>query len=123
MYKEFVGKVAIGRNKSYAYIDSIGQGGVWSGFDGKSNGLVDILGGMSDALDVAVNKAGLSGKEYEVKEYPPAPLFNFNFFMPKIPGFRLEEESIIKDIKFRFQYNGIPLPVLPLEDMDYVPLN
>jgi len=42
--------------------------------------------------------------------------------MPKIPGFRLEEESIIKDIKFRLQYNGIPLPVLPLEDMDYVPL-
>ena len=35
----------------------------------------------------------------------------------------LEEESIIKDIKFRLQYNGIPLPVLPLEDMDYVPLN
>jgi protease-4 len=123
MYKEFVGKVAAGRNKSFAFIDSIGQGRVWSGFDGKNNGLVDILGGMSDALDVAVNKAGLSGKEYEVKEYPPAPLFNFNFFMPKIPGFRLEEESIIKDIKFRFQYNGIPLPVLPLEDMDYVPLN
>jgi protease-4 len=122
MYKEFVGKVAIGRNKSYAYIDSIGQGRVWSGFDGKSNGLVDILGGMSDALDVAVNKAGLSGEEYEVKEYPPAPLFNFNVFMPKIPGFRLEEEPVIKNIKFRLQYNGIPLPVLPLEDMDYVPL-
>jgi protease-4 len=122
MYKEFVGKVAVGRNKSFAYIDSVGQGRVWSGFDGKSNGLVDILGGMSEALEIAVNKAGLSGEEYEVKEYPPPPLFNFNFFMPKIPGFRLEEESTIKNITFRLQYNGIPLPILPLEDMDYVPL-
>ena len=122
MYKEFVGKVALGRNKSSAYIDSIGQGRVWSGFDGKNNGLIDVLGGMSDALEIATNKAGLSGKEYEVKEYPPAPLINFNIFMPKIPGFRLEEESTIKNIKFRFQYNGIPMPVLPLEDMNYVPL-
>ena len=122
MYKEFVDKVAIGRNKSSAYIDSIGQGRVWSGFDGKNNGLVDILGGMSDAIDIAVNKAGLSGKEFEVKEYPPSPLFNFSQLMPKIPGLGLEEESIIKNIKFRLQYNGIPMPVLPLEDMDYVPL-
>jgi protease-4 len=122
MYREFVGKVAMGRNKSYASIDSIGQGRVWSGFDGKNKGLVDILGGMSEALDIAVNKAGLSEKEYKVKEYPPAPLFNFSQFMPKIPGFRLEEESTVKNIKFRLQYNGIPLPVVPLEDMDYVPL-
>ena len=122
MYKEFVGKVAMGRNKSSVYIDSIGQGRVWSGYDGKNKGLVDILGGMPEALEIAVNKAGLMGEEYEVKEYPPAPLFNFNFLMPKIPGFQIEEEPIIRNIKFRLKYNGIPLPVLPLEDMDYVPL-
>lgn len=122
-YKEFVRKVATGRNRSSAYIDSIGQGRVWSGYDGKDNGLVDILGGMPVAIDIAVNKSGLSGEEYEVKEYPPAPFFNLSFFMPKLPGLRVEEEPIIKNIKFRLQYNEIPLPVLPLEDMDYVPLN
>ena len=122
-YKDFVAKVAGGRNKSSAYIDSIGQGRVWSGFDGKNNGLVDILGGMPEAIEIAVNKAGLLGEEYEVKEYPPAPLFNFSFFLPKIPGTQIEEEPIIKNIKFRLRYNGIPMPVLPLEDMNYVPLN
>jgi protease IV len=122
-YKNFVSKVALGRNKNSAYIDSIGQGRVWSGYDGKNNGLVDILGGMTDALAIAVRKAGLTGKEYEVKEYPPAPLFNLSFFMPKLPGLQIEEDPIIKNIKFRFQYNGIPLPILPIEDMDYVPLN
>jgi protease-4 len=121
-YKDFVAKVAGGRNKSFAYIDSIGQGRVWSGYDGKSIGLVDMLGGMPEALDIAVNKAGLLGKEYEVKEYPPAPFFNFNFFMPKIPGLLIEEEPILRNIKFRLQYNGIPMPVLPMEEMDYVPL-
>jgi protease-4 len=121
-YKDFVAKVAGGRNKSFAYIDSIGQGRVWSGYDGKSIGLVDILGGMPEALDIAVNKAGLLGKEYEVKEYPPAPFFNFNFFLPKIPGFSIEEEPVLRNIKFRLQYNGIPMPVLPMEEMDYVPL-
>jgi protease-4 len=121
-YKDFVGKVAGGRNKSYASVDAIGQGRVWSGSDGKNIGLVDILGGMTMALDVAVNKAGLTGDEYEVKEYPPAPLFNFSLLMPKIPGLRIEEEPIIKNIKFRLQYNGIPMPILPLEEMEYVPL-
>lgn len=121
-YKEFVGKVAEGRHLSYSYIDSIGQGRVWSGYDGKKIGLVDIIGGMPEAIEVAVNKAGLSGKEYEVKEYPPAPLFNLNFFLPKIPGLMTEEEPIIKNIKFRLQNNGIPMPVLPVDNMDYVPL-
>jgi ClpP class serine protease len=122
MYREFVGKVAEGRNMSSGNIDSIGQGRVWSGADGKNIGLIDILGGLQEAIEIAVKKTELSGKEYEVKEYPPAPLFNFNFFLPKIPGFRIEEEPIIKNIKFRLQNNGIPMPVLPLEDMNYVPL-
>jgi protease IV len=120
-YKEFVGKVAEGRSMKPDYIDSIGQGRVWSGSDGKKIGLIDKLGGLQDAIDIAVNKSGLSDKEYEVKEYPPAPLFNFNFFIPKIPGLQIEEEPVIKSIKFRLQNNGIPMPLLPLEDMNYVP--
>jgi protease-4 len=121
MYKEFVGKVASGRNKTYAYIDSIGQGRIWSGYDGITNGLVDHLGGMTDALELAIIRAGLTEKEYQIKEYPPAGLFNFSSFLPKIPGFQVEEEPLIKTLKFRLQFNGMPLPVLPLEDVDNVP--
>jgi protease-4 len=121
MYKDFVAKVAEGRNMSSGYIDSIGQGRVWSGSDGKKIGLIDKLGGLQDAIEIAVSKSGLTDKEYEIKEYPPAPLFNFNSFLPKIPGLQIEEDPIIKSIKFRLQNNGIPMPVLPLEDMNYVP--
>ncbi len=52
-YEDFVPKVAKGRNKSADYIDSIGQGRVWTGAQGKNNGLVDEYGGLDRAIEVA----------------------------------------------------------------------
>ncbi len=121
-YHEFVGKVAAGRNKTTSYIDSIGQGRIYSGTDGIKTGLIDLIGGMPDAIDLAVSKAGLTGKVFEVKEYPPAGLINFGSFLPKIPFMQVEEDPMIKNIKFRLQYNGVPLPAMPLEEVDYMPV-
>jgi len=121
-YNEFVGKVAFGRNKTTSYIDSVGQGRIYSGFDGLKAGLIDVIGGMSDAIDIAINKAGLTGKEYDVKEYPPAGFINFSSFLPKIPFMQVEEDQMIKNLKFRLQYNGVSLPIMPLEQMEYVPV-
>jgi protease-4 len=121
-YHDFVGKVASGRNKTTTYIDSIGQGRIYSGYDGIKTGLIDIIGGMSDAIDLAVNKAGLTGKDFEVKEYPPAGLINFGSFLPKIPFMQVEEDPMIKNLKFRLQFNGVPMPVMPIEQMEYVPV-
>ncbi|HET6891112.1 MAG TPA: S49 family peptidase, partial [Pyrinomonadaceae bacterium] len=52
-YNDFVPKVAKGRNKDAAYIDSVGQGRVWTGSQGKENGLVDDFGGLDKAIEVA----------------------------------------------------------------------
>ncbi len=52
-YEDFVPKVAQGRNKSNEYIDSIGQGRVWTGAQGKANGLVDEYGGLDRAIEIA----------------------------------------------------------------------
>jgi protease-4 len=49
-------------------IDSIGQGRVWSGEDALEIGLVDLLGGIDDAVEIAVNMAEL--ENYRVVEYP-----------------------------------------------------
>ncbi len=118
MYKGFVSKVAHGRNQTISYIDSIGQGRVWSGEDGLKVGLVDTLGGLSTAIRLAAGKAGLNGKEYRVVEYPKPGWFNFNIFIPKLFGLNLNiEDSYIKNIKYRFQNNGRPIPMLPLENM------
>jgi protease-4 len=52
-YNDFVPKVAKGRAKDAAYIDSIAQGRVWTGFQGKERGLVDEFGGLDRAVEVA----------------------------------------------------------------------
>jgi protease-4 len=67
-YNTFVSHVANGRKKSATYVDSIGQGRVWSGENGKLNGLVDEFGGLKEALKLAASKAGL--EHYRIKELP-----------------------------------------------------
>jgi protease-4 len=56
-YNDFVPKVAKGRDKDAAYIDSIAQGRVWTGFQGKERGLVDEFGGLDRAVEVAKDLA------------------------------------------------------------------
>jgi protease-4 len=59
-YEEFVGKVARGRGLDEKYVDSIGQGRVWSGTRGKQNGLVDEIGGLWRSLQIAKAAAGIA---------------------------------------------------------------
>jgi protease-4 len=59
VYREFVQKVADGRGMSYDDVHSIARGRIWSGTDAVTNGLVDTLGGLRDAADIARERAGL----------------------------------------------------------------
>ncbi|MDP3468385.1 MAG: signal peptide peptidase SppA [Daejeonella sp.] len=68
VYSTFTQKVADGRKKSQAYIDSIGQGRVWSGTEALQNGLVDRLGNIDDAIASAARKANL--KDFKLVSYP-----------------------------------------------------
>ena len=52
-YEEFIPKVAKGRNKTPEYVDSVAQGRVWTGAQGKERGLVDEFGGLDRAVEVA----------------------------------------------------------------------
>jgi protease-4 len=68
VYDSFISRVADGRKKSKAYIDSIGGGHVWIGTDAVKIGLADRLGNFNDAIVAAGKKARL--KDYRVVEYP-----------------------------------------------------
>ncbi|WP_406826083.1 signal peptide peptidase SppA [Pedobacter sp. KACC 23697] len=68
IYSGFVSRVADGRKKTKAYIDSIGGGHVWIGTDAVQIGLADRIGGFNDAIKAAAKKAKL--KNYKVVEYP-----------------------------------------------------
>ncbi len=52
-YKNFVNRVATGRNKSFQYIDSIAKGRVWVGKDAKEIGLIDEFGGLYNSIEIA----------------------------------------------------------------------
>jgi len=58
-YDDFVSRVALGRNMTKEAVDSIGQGRVWSGIDAQKIGLVDRMGGLTDAIALAAEMAGL----------------------------------------------------------------
>src|SRR2546423_2424771 len=52
-YDDFITKVGQGRGKPKEQIDSIGQGRVWTGEQGKDRGLVDEYGGLDKAIELA----------------------------------------------------------------------
>ncbi len=68
VYSVFIDKVSKGRGMSYAEVDSIGQGHVYSGVDAISLGLADTLGGLNTAIEMARKMAGLD--DFVVKNLP-----------------------------------------------------
>ena len=68
IYGQFKQRVATGRKKDTAYIETIAQGRVWSGQDALRNGLVDRLGTLQDAINSAAKMAKIDN--YGLREYP-----------------------------------------------------
>jgi protease-4 len=60
VYQAFVANVAQGRGMTPEAVDRIGRGRVWLGSDALRLGLVDDLGGLDRALDLAKKEAGLA---------------------------------------------------------------
>jgi len=65
-YAEFLSVVAEARKKKTDEIDAIAQGRVWSGEHAHTLGLVDKLGGLTDAVSSAAERAQL-GKDYRIR--------------------------------------------------------
>lgn len=68
IYLTFTTRVADGRKKDRLYIDSIGQGRIWSGRRALQLGLIDRIGGLQDAIDCAARMARVTN--YKLREYP-----------------------------------------------------
>ncbi|MFH1004766.1 MAG: signal peptide peptidase SppA [Bacteroidota bacterium] len=103
VYDDFIGKVGESRKMSKAEVDSIGQGRVWSGEDGKQIGLVDEFGGIKDAIALAAKKANI--KEYKIVELPEQKDLLEEIF-ENITG---EESSVEKKLQKEFgsAYNNL----------------
>src|SRR5689334_9678063 len=72
-YNDFVPKVAKGRKRDPQFIDSVGQGRVWTGAQAKDRSLVDEFGGLDKAIEVAKQLANIpanKGVERVILPYP-----------------------------------------------------
>lgn len=91
-YETFLSRVADGRGMTRDEVDSLAQGRVWSGTRAWSIGLVDTLGGLDVALDLARREAGIDADAEIVVERLPKVRRRFLERMVE-DWFALEEES------------------------------
>jgi protease-4 len=68
IYDTFLSRVAEGRKLTKEQVHEVAQGRVWTGVMAKEVGLVDELGGIEKAIEIAAKEANLT--EYKLKEYP-----------------------------------------------------
>ena len=68
IYEIFTRKAAEGRGLAHDSLKKIASGRVWTGTQAKSNGLVDIIGGLDDAIRIAAKAGGTT--DYSIKYYP-----------------------------------------------------
>ncbi len=122
-YETFLNRVMEGRGFTRDELHAIAQGRVWTGADALKIGLVDVLGGLEDALQIAAAKAGL--ENYTLTEYPvlknPIEEF-FNGLTGSVKTRLLKEElgdfyPTWNQIKNRIQQQGlmarIPYDLVP----------
>jgi len=73
-YELFLTRCSDGRGISMEELDKIAQGRVWTGSTAKELGLVDELGGLDKALEIAIAKAGVDANELsEERGFPGKP--------------------------------------------------
>jgi protease-4 len=71
-YDDFVEKAAESRKRTPAQVDAVAQGRVWTGQQARAHGLVDELGGLDRAIEIAKERAGIPADEdVELVVYPP----------------------------------------------------
>jgi protease-4 len=68
IYNTFLNRVAAGRKMTFAQVDAVAQGRVWSGSEAMKVGLVDEIGGMDVALKEAAKLAKI--KTYKTQNFP-----------------------------------------------------
>jgi len=72
VYDQFIERTAAARHMTPEKVDEIAQGRVWTGAQAKQLGLVDELGGLYTAVDLAKLRARIpADEEVELVVYPP----------------------------------------------------
>ena len=95
IYTTFVAHVAQGRKMTFAQVDAIAQGRVWTGSDALKLGLVDSIGGLDDAINEAARLSKTTN--YNTRNYPEFKK-DFDEFLENFPFAKTKERWIKEEI-------------------------
>jgi len=134
LYNVFVEKAAAGRSMEIAKIEASAQGRIFSGTRALQAGLIDSIGGLSDALRTARALAEIpEGRSVKYEEYPKPKFiekllesFPFASILLNRTGKRTGTATTATqffmdalfpntEIRYRIENNGKVMPILPLE--------
>ena len=93
-YTTFVNRVATGRNMTFEQVNEIAQGRVWTGKEALINGLVDKLGSLNDAVQIAAELAELDN--YKIRNYPSYKT-DFKDAFSFSPFVKVSREDVLKE--------------------------
>lgn len=89
VHDQFTNAVAKGRKMDIEKVRKLSDGRIYTGAQAKENGLVDQLGTLSDAVDLAAKLAGIDGKPHVIETKKHDSFFEALFddeFDVRIPG-------------------------------------
>ena len=81
IYFRFIARVAESRKLSFDKTRSLAKGRVWTGLDAKQRGLVDTLGDLRTAINIAKARIGLKKDQKPVIQIYPKPEDDINTFL------------------------------------------
>lgn len=102
-YEQFVKTVADGRNLEIEDVKKIADGRIFSGLQAQSYGLVDEIGTLADAIDLA-------GKLIDVEKPKVVEMTPKKNFISRITGANI---NMIEHIVTGSSYSGIPMWIMP----------
>jgi protease-4 len=97
-YLSFTTKAAAGRKMTLQRLQSLAGGRVWTGAQAKQIGLVDELGGLDKAIEIAATKAKLKPGSYKVAIYPKAKSFIDELLNSAMSETSMSERLLAKNI-------------------------
>lgn len=100
VYSVFVGHVATGRRMTRQQVEGIASGRVWTGAAAKKIGLVDELGGLDRAIELAREAGGIaSGEDSGVVFYPEPESWLSLFFEERPPRLPAALAEVVKGLE------------------------
>jgi protease-4 len=135
LYGDFTARVAANRNMDIERVEAVAQGRVYSGLGALNAGLIDSIGGLDDAVQIARKLAKIpDNRKVAYDEYPKQKFFDKmldHIFSsgasggspprgsPPVPATLLITDlfipqPLLEDIRYRITHNGQVMPILPL---------